>query len=79
MDSLIGRCALSLQMYSVTLYRGEPIVLPALGQHLSNCNRGQKFKKKLRFIYLGERQRQSTSGGGAEKEADTESQAGSRL
>ena len=31
------------------------------------------------FIYFWERQRQSVSGGGAEREGDTEPEAGSRL
>ena len=31
------------------------------------------------FVYFWERGRQSTSGGGAEREGDTESEAGSRL
>ena len=31
------------------------------------------------FIYFGERQRKNVSGGGAEREGDTESEAGSRL
>ena len=31
------------------------------------------------FIYFWDRERQSTSGGGAEREGDTESKAGSRL
>ena len=36
-------------------------------------------KKKLMFIYFWDRERQSMSGGGAEREGDTESEAGSRL
>ena len=31
------------------------------------------------FIYFWDRERQSMTGGGAEKEGDTESEAGSRL
>ena len=31
------------------------------------------------FIYFGDRERQSTNGGGAEREGDTESETGSRL
>ena len=31
------------------------------------------------FIYFGGRERQSVSGGGAERDGDTESEAGSRL
>ena len=31
------------------------------------------------FIYFGDRERQSMNGGGAEREGDTESEAGSRL
>ena len=31
------------------------------------------------FIYFGDRERQSMNGGGAEREGDTESKAGSRL
>ena len=31
------------------------------------------------FLFLKERERQSMSGGGVEREGDTESQAGSRL
>ena len=39
------------------------------------------LKKKifLMFIYFGDRERQSMGGGGAGREGDTESQAGSRL
>ena len=33
----------------------------------------------LTFIYFGDRERQSVNGGGAEREGDTESEAGSRL
>ena len=33
----------------------------------------------LMFIYFGDRERQSMNGGGAEREGDTESEAGSRL
>ena len=33
----------------------------------------------LMFIYFGDRERQSMSGGGAERAGDTESEAGSRL
>ena len=33
----------------------------------------------LTFIYFGDRERQSMNGGGAEREGDTESEAGSRL
>ena len=33
----------------------------------------------LRFIHSSETERQSVSGGGAEREGDTESEAGSRL
>ena len=35
--------------------------------------------KFLMFIYFGGRERQSVSGGGAERDGDTESEAGSRL
>ena len=31
------------------------------------------------YLFLGQRERQSMNGGGAEREGDTESQAGSRL
>ena len=33
----------------------------------------------LTFIYFWDRERQSTNGGGAEREGDTESEAGSKL
>ena len=44
-----------------------------------NCFFFFVFKKKLMFIYFWERQRQSVNRGGAEREGDTESEAGSRL
>ena len=37
------------------------------------------IKKKFFYAYFWETERQSMSGGGAEKEGDTESEAGSRL
>ena len=40
----------------------------------------QFFLKKIFFnVYFWERDRQRTSGGGAEREGDTESEAGSRI
>ena len=38
-----------------------------------------KFFLMFLFIFEGERERQSMNGGGAEREGDTESKAGSRL
>ena len=38
-----------------------------------------KFFFFLTFIYFWDRERQSMNGGGAEREGDTESEAGSRL
>ena len=43
------------------------------------CNYYDLKKIFLMFIYLGEGERQSVSRGGAEREGDTESEAGSRL
>ena len=37
------------------------------------------LKKIFFYLFLGERQRQSTSRGRAERDGDTESEAGSRL
>ena len=49
-------------------------------KHLSNGYRCAVFLKFfLTFIYFWDRERQSMNGGGAEREGDTESEAGSRL
>ena len=61
------------------------MVLRGLGTHyflLKQWTGGSCFRKKifLTFIhFLRDKERQSASGGGAEREGDTESEAGSRL
>ena len=80
----------SSQFYSKLQTPVKPRVLKKInsGHHLSTGLQAHLtfsfalfciFSFFLTFIYFWDRERQSLNGGGAEREGDTESEAGSRL
>ena len=57
----------------------EIVTWAEVGRLTDWATQASLFKIFLTFIYFWDRERQSTNGGGSEREGDTESETGSRL